>query len=124
MRACHNLCVWAVMLSALCPGAPLQATWAPAGSQIKTRWAQDVTPENALPDYPRPQMVRKDWRSLNGLLTIDRTGRLLLSYDTWSTYWFYRNDHPGDRRALLVSPDGGQTWKLAETSDLAPNGRR
>ena len=51
-------------------------------------------------------------------LTIDRLGRLFLSYDCWSTYWFYRTDHPGDRRALMMSPDGGKHWKLVETSDL------
>ncbi|MBM4035729.1 MAG: hypothetical protein FJ291_28655 [Planctomycetes bacterium] len=51
-------------------------------------------------------------------LTIDRKGRLFLSYDYWSTYWFYRNDHFGRRRALLMSPDGGDTWKLAESRDL------
>jgi hypothetical protein len=36
----------------------------------------------------------------------------------WSTFWFYRNDHFGDRRALLMSPDGNDSWKLAETNDL------
>lgn len=51
-------------------------------------------------------------------LTIDRLGRLFVSYDCWSTYWFYRNDLPGTRRALLVSPDGGHTWKLATQADL------
>lgn len=51
-------------------------------------------------------------------LTIDPAGRMFLSYDYWSTYWFYRNDHRGDRRALLASPDGAASWKLAETSDL------
>lgn len=51
-------------------------------------------------------------------LTIDRKGRLFLSYDYWSTFWFYRNDHPGRRRSLLMSPDGGDTWKLALTRDL------
>ncbi len=51
-------------------------------------------------------------------LTIDRTGRMFLSYDYWSTYWFYRTDHFGDRRALLMSPDGGDAWKLVEQEDL------
>ena len=51
-------------------------------------------------------------------LTIDREGRLFISYDYWSTHWFYRNDHVGNRRALLMSPDGGDTWKLAEGDDL------
>ena len=54
-------------------------------------------------------------------LTIDRLGRLFLSYDYWSTYWFYRTDHWGTRRALIMSPDGGDTWKLVETPDFRPD---
>jgi len=50
-------------------------------------------------------------------LTIDQRGRLFLSKDYWSTHWFYRNDHVGDRRALLMSPDGGDTWKLVDGRD-------
>jgi hypothetical protein len=57
-------------------------------------------------------------------LTIDRAGRLFLSYDYWSTYWFYRTDHRGKRRALLTSGDGGGTWKLAETADLCQQSER
>ena len=44
-----------------------QASWAPAGDHIRTSWADQVSPTNAHPEYPRPQMVRKDWKSLNGL---------------------------------------------------------
>lgn len=51
-------------------------------------------------------------------LTIDRKGALFLSYDYWSTFWFYRTDHFGDRRALLMSPDGGVTWELAPSSEF------
>jgi hypothetical protein len=51
-------------------------------------------------------------------LTIDPTGRLFLSYDYWSTYWFYRTDHRGDRRALMMSSDGGESWRLAGMEDL------
>jgi hypothetical protein len=56
-------------------------------------------------------------------LTIDRQGRLFVSYDYWSTHWFYRNDHFGRRRTVLMSPDGGESWKLAQAADLvaAPN---
>ena len=32
-----------------------------------TKWAAEVSPTNALPEYPRPQMVRKAWQNLNGL---------------------------------------------------------
>jgi hypothetical protein len=53
-------------------------------------------------------------------LTIDRRGRLFLSCDYWSTYWFYRTDHRGSRRALLMSPDAGATWKLVRSGDLKP----
>src|SRR5664279_5944000 len=42
------------------------ATWQPAQGPLKTRWAKDVSPENAHPEYPRPQMVRQEWLNLNG----------------------------------------------------------
>ncbi len=32
-----------------------------------TKWAKDVTSEVVHPEYPRPQMVRKEWMNLNGL---------------------------------------------------------
>jgi len=41
--------------------------WEPAIGPLKTRWAKDVSPEKAHPEYPRPQMVRKEWLNLNGL---------------------------------------------------------
>ena len=41
--------------------------WAPLQDHILTRWAADVDPSNPLPEYPRPQLVREDWQSLNGL---------------------------------------------------------
>jgi hypothetical protein len=37
------------------------------GNRIKTRWAKDVTPQNAWKGYPRPQLVRQDWKNLNGM---------------------------------------------------------
>jgi beta-galactosidase/beta-glucuronidase len=43
------------------------AEWQPAKGPLMTRWAKDVSPKNAHPEYPRPQMVRKDWQNLNGL---------------------------------------------------------
>src|SRR5512139_1863352 len=41
--------------------------WQPGQGPLQTRWAKEVTPQNAHPEYPRPQMVRKDWLNLNGL---------------------------------------------------------
>jgi len=43
------------------------AGWQPARGPLATRWAKDVNPARALPEYPRPQMVRDDWLNLNGL---------------------------------------------------------
>ena len=43
------------------------ADWKPAAGPLMTRWAKDVGPDNALPEYPRPQLVRPDWKNLNGL---------------------------------------------------------
>lgn len=50
-----------------CAAPPAGAAWAPAKGPLFTQWAKDVSPEKALPEYPRPQMVRKDWQNLNGL---------------------------------------------------------
>jgi Glycosyl hydrolases family 2, sugar binding domain/Glycosyl hydrolases family 2/Glycosyl hydrolases family 2, TIM barrel domain len=46
---------------------PAQTTWTQAKLQLPTRWSKLVTPENALIEYPRPQMVRSGWTNLNGL---------------------------------------------------------
>lgn len=41
--------------------------WRPAPGPLMTRWAAEVSPTNAHPEYPRPQLVRPDWLNLNGL---------------------------------------------------------
>jgi len=38
----------------------------PHRGQLFTQWAGDVNPQNPLPEYPRPQMVRERWQNLNG----------------------------------------------------------
>jgi hypothetical protein len=43
------------------------AQWQPAVGPLMTKWAADVSPARALPEYPRPQFVRRDWLNLNGL---------------------------------------------------------
>ena len=45
----------------------IRAEWQPAKGPLMTKWAKRVSPEKVHPEYPRPQMVRKDWKNLNGL---------------------------------------------------------
>nr|WP_224366704.1 AbfB domain-containing protein [Hyalangium versicolor] len=43
-----------------------EAAWALKTPPLSTPWTSQATPANALPEYPRPQMVRADWQNLNG----------------------------------------------------------
>jgi hypothetical protein len=65
----------AVCAAALAVAVPADATWQPAHGPLLTRWAKDVSPKNAHREYPRPQMVRKDWQNLNGLWDYALTAR-------------------------------------------------
>ena len=49
--------------------APANAAdvWLPKTPPLSTPWTQLVGPNNALPDYPRPQLARTKWLNLNGL---------------------------------------------------------
>ncbi len=41
--------------------------WQPADNPLMTQWADDVNPEEPLPEYPRPKMKRDEWTNLNGM---------------------------------------------------------
>jgi beta-galactosidase/beta-glucuronidase len=70
--------------------------WKKADGPLMTHWAADVGPDHALPEYPRPQMVRKEWKNLNGLwdyaITVkdaanppaDYVGKILVPYPVQS----------------------------------------
>lgn len=40
-----------------------------------TRWAAGIRPEQVWPEYPRPQMLRREWKNLNGLWQYSVTPR-------------------------------------------------
>lgn len=44
-----------------------QDSWKLQPVAVQTRWAGEVSPTNALKEYPRPQMERNNWVNLNGL---------------------------------------------------------
>ncbi len=56
-----------IALIVACLGTVVRAQWKPADGPLMTRWAKEVSPENVLPEYPRPQMTRTTWLNLNGL---------------------------------------------------------
>ena len=57
-----------VLLFALCAACAVSVqAWEIQSNPILSRWAKEVSPENALPEYPRPQFERAAWQSLNGL---------------------------------------------------------
>ncbi|MGW7491174.1 PA14 domain-containing protein [Streptomyces sp. NPDC054786] len=51
-------------------GTAIAAYWATGTNestyQLRTKWADEVGPRNAHPEYPRPQLTRDKWRNLNG----------------------------------------------------------
>ncbi|MBE0544605.1 MAG: glycoside hydrolase family 2 [Verrucomicrobia bacterium] len=56
-----------VILAGCVVAAADSPPWRAAQGPLMTRWAEEVGPTNALPEYPRPQLVRPDWQNLNGL---------------------------------------------------------
>jgi hypothetical protein len=61
------------------------AGWSPKTPPLSTPWTNQVNPGNALPDYPRPQLVRSEWQNLNGLWDYQGSGspgseRILVPY--------------------------------------------
>ncbi|MHA1336726.1 MAG: glycoside hydrolase family 2 protein [Promethearchaeota archaeon] len=51
---------------------------------LLTRWAKKVNPEQPLPEFPRPQLMREDWINLNGFwdyLISSKKIRRIDSYD-------------------------------------------
>ena len=62
----------------------VSAQWKPAGDRIKTSWAEQINPENVLPEYPRPIMERGEWKNLNGLwqyAIVDKGARTPQTFD-------------------------------------------
>ncbi|WP_276090462.1 sugar-binding domain-containing protein [Pedobacter sp. JY14-1] len=50
---------------------------------IQSRWAKDVSPANALKEYPRPQLTREHWTNLNGLWRYAITEKGAVKPKTW-----------------------------------------
>ncbi|MGI5214769.1 LamG-like jellyroll fold domain-containing protein [Plantactinospora sp. CA-290183] len=49
------------------PPSPADTGWTKGTPPLATPWTDDVSPDNALPEYPRPQLTRTRWQNLNGV---------------------------------------------------------
>src|ERR687892_639704 len=71
------------LLVAVTAALPAVAEWKPAPAPLMTKWGKAVTPDNAWREYPRPQMVRKEWLNLNGLWDYAITAKGAAKPEKW-----------------------------------------
>ena len=104
-----------LILAGLLSAMPLwaQAQWQPVKGTLMTRWAKEIDPVRVHPEYPRPQMVRKDWMNLNGLYLLQDgkyelqgevtfTGKLINHPGTWTVgRGFHNGKLANDARAYI-----------------------
>ena len=109
MTAGGRLSAWAAAALALVASCSRPPEWQAAKAPLMTRWARDVSPTNARPEYPRPLMRREAWLNLNGLWEYALTprgqrppeyaGRILVPYPIESALSGVR-DTVGPARSL------------------------
>jgi hypothetical protein len=66
LGAATGFLIAATAVVAVAPAADA-AVWQPKVPPLSTPWTSQVSPTNALPEYPRPQLVRSEWQNLNGV---------------------------------------------------------
>ena len=66
MRPRRTIAAIAVLAGVLLAPTAAQAVYIPKTPPLTTPWTSQVSLTNPLPEYPRPQLTRPDWQSLNG----------------------------------------------------------
>jgi hypothetical protein len=57
-----------LLLALAVGGSAFAADWKPAAAPLMTKWGKQITADKTpWAEYPRPQLVRKEWANLNGL---------------------------------------------------------
>jgi hypothetical protein len=57
----------ALSLALLLPRSHAADDWKPAKGPLLTKWTKEIKADKVHPEYPRPQLARTEWLSLNGL---------------------------------------------------------
>src|SRR3954469_24839705 len=70
-----TLLIVLAILSTVLVSAPAEA-FAPKLPPLTTPWTNQVSVTNPLPEYPRPQLTRTQWQSLNGVWQFAPTANL------------------------------------------------
>ncbi|GAC1443401.1 MAG: glycoside hydrolase family 2 TIM barrel-domain containing protein [Sediminibacterium sp.] len=124
-----------------------QDKWQIVPGRIQTPWAEKVDPSHVLPEYPRPQLVRRNWQNLNGLwqyailpkeeegIPKKFDGPILVPYAVESALsgvgktvgkdsvlWYQRNFvfSPGKQHAITLLHFGAVDWQC----DVFVNGKK
>ena len=63
----HRTQYIAFVLFCLLAGTVQAKKWGVKNAPLLTPWSENIDPQNVLPEYPRPMMVRDEWRNLNGI---------------------------------------------------------
>ena len=64
------------LIPAMSAPATADPVWQPGTPPLATPWTAQVGPDNALPEYPRPQLTRDRWQNLNGVWEFAAAGSL------------------------------------------------
>jgi len=109
-----------------------ESGWHIGTPRLATPWTSDVTPTNAPPEYPRPQLTRTSWRNLNGVWQFagasagaqpptgqDLAERILVPYPTESALSGIQRheDHMFYRRTFQVP----KSWNVGKDQRLRLN---
>ena len=92
-----------------------EGDWKPAAAPLMTPWAKDVSPDKVWPEYPRPQMVRKQWFNLNGLWDF-----AIVPIAPVPDASGHKNDGSQEgapRWKASAGPSGGGVWEFNGISD-------
>jgi len=91
-----------------------------------TRWAKNVAPDNVLPKYPRPNLVRDQWMNLNGLWDFAITSkihsaRMPTSEEQGQNWRYTTKKPPATWRDPAFNDSQWKTGKGAFGTTMTPN---